>query len=278
MLTRLLLSLLLLVNPSDQFARLFISQPFAVTYTGTTAGVWKPTAAGTQLPFTTAGGSWSLTVNKTATITLYTSAAGGAGGIGGISLSGGGGGGGAYNSGGISVTLSPGNTYSYVVGAFPNGTTYFANSTTATNISYLTGGADGGSGPSTGGAGGTVVVGAGSAGGPGGSGGSGTFCLGGGMDGSNAGGPGGGGAGGFGNDSGTGAGCGGGGVSNPAPVDGYTGASGSYGIAATICGNNIGGGGGGGGEGSSFGGAGGDNRFYYSGQSGIVCLQLVSIP
>ncbi len=276
MLKALLLALTLSFSVGDaQLTRMLLPPAFRLTYTGTTSGEWVPTA-GQQLPFfNAAGGTWTFTVNRPATITLYTASAGGYGGSGGILTQGSGGSGGAANATGIVVNVAPGKTYTAVSGGYPGGNTTFTNTTDATVISSLTGGGNAGT------AAGTVVTGAGTAGGLGASINSGGSCLGGGEDGGGGSALGGGGRGGEADDGGTGPGCGGAGAGGVGPLpsfDGFTGSTGGYGVSATICGQNVGGGGGGGGAGSSFGGAGFDNRYLTSGQAGIVCLQFTSAP
>ncbi|KND50623.1 MAG: Glycine-rich cell wall structural protein precursor [Parcubacteria bacterium C7867-001] len=238
--------------------------------------VCSAASSGTGQIFLTSGSSWVVPPNWGGTNTIETIGGGGGGSAfnsGGVGE--GGGGGGAYSKA-TNVSLVPGSTVTYAIGAgggfsTAGGDTYFCNSTS--NCASIAGsavvvGAKGGSGAS---------VGTGGAGGASGSG-IGTTKVSGGTGGS-AGSWGGGGGGGAGGPSGAGAngglsstgGGGGGGASGGAAGSAGSGSTGgaggngplgSGGGAANTGGTN--GGGGGGGDGTVGGGAGGDGTDWNS--------------
>lgn len=264
-----LLALFLLLIPSSgdaQLARFFGAQmPPILVYNGPTSGSHS-VLPGVGLSLTTPG-SYTVTVTKAVTVSTY-AAAGGAGGQAGFGGPGLGGGGGAGIVG-TSYTLSPGVTYTLVVGS--GGTGGIPDDTLGAQLGDAGGDTSLHNGASyvfrlqggqAAGSGGSVLAGTGVAGGQGGNSSSDPSCApncgttyvkgGFGLVGSGTGGGGQGGGsgdcvGGGGNAGGNG---GNGGLGGASFVDGAT-ASGQGGFYGAVCGVSSGGGGGGGGINSS---------------------------
>lgn len=248
-------------------------QPFALTYTGSTAGVWRPAIAGT-VGFSTASGSWTFTVNRTGTLTVRGAAAGN---IGGFALvndnpAHGGGGQGAYHSTGLSYQVTTGVTYRITVGAAVGGDVVFGIQAGA-DLLQLSGGSAGSSG--AGGAGGASATGGGTTGGNGG-----------GIpppapaDGVNGGGNGGGGGGAEANGGGSGTGNGGtGGGGIPGEAGGpFNGGNGGYGFGVTLTGLGGTWGYGGGGQGGAADGTVKGTTNVFTVGAAALTFQLASIP
>lgn len=138
----------------------------AVTYTGTTSGVWVP-SNGDTLGFSTSGaGSWTFTITIQHALTIKGV---GPGGFGGWSAASphdhhGGGGGGAYHLG-LAQVFSPGIVYEVITGAKGSGNPTTIGIQGGALMLQLNAGAVGTS--SAGGAGGTSPTGGGSTGGDG---------------------------------------------------------------------------------------------------------------
>lgn len=250
-------------------------QPFALTYAGTSAGVWRPAVAGT-LAFTTSGGSWTFTVNRAATLTVRGSAAGGYGGYSAAvdNAQGGGGGQGAYHTTGLSYAVAAGTTYRIAVGAVPNGNAVFGIQAGA-DVLQLSGGATGATAGGAG-AGGTSATGGGTTGGAG----AGPALGPAPADGSPGNAPGGGGSGAEGNAGGTGTGTGGAGGGGVAGQAGgaFNGGDGGRGFGVSLTG--VGGtwGYGGGGQGGAADGTSKAPVNVYLAGAAAFTFQLASIP
>lgn len=260
--------------------------PVTLTYSGAANGTWT---VGSGTLYLTAVGSYNISVNASANVTVKGVSGGGGGGgaqsgdCG--SGSGAGGGGGSANTSGVSISMTSGSSYTaYVGGAGGGGAGAVVSAGSGSNGGdtyfytggspnlYLGGGAGGAGSGGSGGNGGSPSTGGGSSGGRGADG-VGRFTSG--NSGTGATGPGGGGSGGGANDSNPLlAGYSGGSGGGSSQQGGGSGGGGAAGSAAASGGSPSGGGGQGASSGSAGGGGGGGgginlgNGSYYGGGGG----------